>query len=76
MCYWLGREYWGRGVATDALRRFLAEIKARPLYARAAADNRASLRVLKSGFTIFSYDKAFANARGEDVEEVILKRIL
>jgi RimJ/RimL family protein N-acetyltransferase len=37
-------------------------------------DNIASIRVLeKCGFTIFGYDKGFANARGEVVEEVILK---
>ena len=77
VCYWLGKEYWGRGVATDALRQFLVEVTARPLYARAVADNLASLRVLeKAGFTISGYDKAFANARDVDVEEVILQRIL
>ncbi len=76
VCYWLGKEYWGRGIATHSLRQFLAEVQARPLYARAAADNLASLRLLeKAGFTISGYDKAFANARGEEVEEVILKLI-
>ena len=73
VCYWLGKEYWGRGIATDSLRQFLAEITARPLYARAVADNATSLRVLeKCGFRVSGYDKAFANARGEEVEEVIL----
>ncbi len=73
--YWIGREYWGRGVATAALRAFLAEIPARPLYARAAADNSASIRVLeKCGFTVSGRDRGFANARGEEVEELILRR--
>jgi RimJ/RimL family protein N-acetyltransferase len=72
--YWLGREYWGRGLATRALSEFLGQIKARPLYARAARDNVASLRVLeKCGFTIAGYDRDFANARGIEVEEVILR---
>jgi RimJ/RimL family protein N-acetyltransferase len=72
--YWLGREYWGRGIATKALTEFLGHLKARPVYARAAKDNTASIRVLaKCGFTISGHDKGFANARGEEVEEVVLR---
>ena len=49
-----------------------AQVKDRD--ARAAKDNVASLRVLeKRGFTICGNDKAFANARGEEVEEAILE---
>ena len=49
--YWIGRDYWGRGLATKALRLFLNVETERPLHARAAADNPASLRVLvKCGF--------------------------
>jgi RimJ/RimL family protein N-acetyltransferase len=49
--YWIGREHWGRGVATAALRLFLAELHERPLVATVAADNLASVRVLeKVGF--------------------------
>ena len=72
--YWVGREYWGRGIATKALTAFLGHLKARPVYARAAKDNIASIRVLaKCGFTICGHDKGFANARGEEVEEVVLR---
>ena len=72
--YWLGKEYWGRGIATKALSQFLGHVTARPLYAHVAKHNIASIRVLeKCGFTISGYDKGFANARGEEVEEVILK---
>ena len=72
--YWLGREYWGRGITTKALTAFLGHLKARPVYARAAKDNIASIRVLaKCGFTISGHDKGFANARGEEVEEVVLR---
>ena len=68
--YWLGKDHWGRGIATKALALFLIHVKVRPLYARAAADNCASIRVLKKcGFKICGEDKTFANARGEDVEE-------
>lgn len=72
--YWIGKQYWGKGIATEALSDFVRDLTTRPLYARAAKDNIASLRVLeKCGFTIFGYEKAFANARGEDTEEVVLK---
>lgn len=72
--YWLGKEYWGRGIASAALVQFLAVVEVRPLYARAAKDNAASIRVLKKcGFTVCGEDRGFANARGEEVEEVILR---
>ena len=74
MSYWIGREFWGKGIATKALAVFLSAVKARPLYARAAKDNIASLRVLeKCGFAITGYERGFANARGEEVEEVVLE---
>lgn len=72
--YWLGREYWGQGIATQALRLLLTQEKTRPLYARAAKDNIASLRVLeKCGFAICGEDKGFANARGQEIEEYLLR---
>lgn len=71
--YWLGRRFWGKGIATRALAAFLSLVTIRPLYARAAKDNAASLRVLqKCGFTIIGEDKGFANARGTEIEEYIL----
>ncbi len=49
--YWLGRPFWGRGIATAALVRLLAEVPARPLFARVAERNVGSRRVLeKCGF--------------------------
>jgi RimJ/RimL family protein N-acetyltransferase len=72
--YWIGRAFWGKGIATKALSMLLGSLKTRPLYARAAKDNIASIRVLeKCGFTISGYDKGFANARGGEIEEVILE---
>jgi RimJ/RimL family protein N-acetyltransferase len=74
VAYWIGKEFWGKGIATRALSELLSGLKTRPLYARAAKDNIASIRVLeKCGFTISGYEKAFANARGEEIEEAILK---
>jgi RimJ/RimL family protein N-acetyltransferase len=45
--YWIGREHWGRGYATDALRLLLAEIPDRPVFAHVALDNIGSRRVLE-----------------------------
>ena len=51
--YWIGRTFWGKAVATRALRAFLEEVTERPLYAGVAEHNVASIRVLeKCGFTI------------------------
>ena len=70
--YWLGREYWGKGIASAALSQVLDDVKARPLYARVAKHNSASLRVLqKCGFTITGEDK-FPTADGREDEEFIL----
>ncbi len=49
--YWIAREFWGRGIATEAVRLLLDEVRARPLWARVAVSNTGSVRVLeKSGF--------------------------
>lgn len=49
--YWLGRSFWGRGIASSALELFLREVTERPLLAWVASHNAASIRVLeKSGF--------------------------
>lgn len=70
--YWLGRDFWGRGIATAALRAFLEETTVRPLHARAAADNVASIRVLeKCGFTRCGDGRYFSNSRSREVDEVI-----
>jgi RimJ/RimL family protein N-acetyltransferase len=51
--YWLGREYWGKGIATSALRLFLGEVMERPLHAVVYKPNIASARVLeKCGFVL------------------------
>lgn len=71
--YWIDRAYWGRGIATTALRLLIAEVPERPLYARAAADNAGSRRVLeKCGFRVTARASGYANARGEEIDEVVL----
>jgi len=72
--YWVGREYWGQGVATQALKVFLTLLEERPLFARVVKDNLASLSVLqKCDFRIVGEDRGYANARHQQVEEYILK---
>lgn len=72
--YEIGKADWGKGYATRALTQFLALLTERPLHARAAKDNAGSLRVLaKCGFVVVGADKGFANARGCEVEEVVLR---
>lgn len=62
--YWLGREFWGRGIASAALEHFLQEVKPRPLYAHAAKTNPGSIRVL---------EKCSFILQGEDATEVIYR---
>ena len=53
--YWLGKTYWGRGIATEALRLYLEEEARRPLLATVAEHNTGSRRVLeKTGFRLVS----------------------
>lgn len=73
--YWIGKAFWNKGIATQALTQFLKMETTRPIYARAAKDNLASIRVLeKCGFDVIATDKAFANARQAEIEEVVLER--
>jgi RimJ/RimL family protein N-acetyltransferase len=71
--YWIARHAWGRGVATEALRILVSREAERPLFARVAAHNAASLAVLtKVGFTELSRDIDFAPGVGREVEEIVL----
>jgi RimJ/RimL family protein N-acetyltransferase len=65
--YWLGRGFWGRGIATAALAEFVQELKVRPLHAWVAASNAGSIRVLeKCGFVEIG-------SRTTDVEELLFE---
>jgi RimJ/RimL family protein N-acetyltransferase len=70
--YWIGREHWGKGIATLALAEFLDVETARPLHGAAAADNAGSIRVLeKCGFVRSGEARGYANARGEEIDEAL-----
>jgi RimJ/RimL family protein N-acetyltransferase len=70
--YWIGREHWGRGVATRALAAFVGLDRTRPLEAHVAVSNVASIRVLeKCGFALVR--DADPEPPVDDVEEVVLR---
>jgi RimJ/RimL family protein N-acetyltransferase len=70
--YWIGRPFWGRGIASSALALFLDVVAARPLYAYVAAHNAGSIRVLeKCGFRRVPAQDVQPATAGE-VEEVML----
>ena len=65
--YWLGRRFWGRGLATAALGEFVDELGVRPLHAWVAASNVGSTRVLeKCGFVQ-------VGSHTTDVEELLFE---
>lgn len=71
--YWLGKDYWGKGIATAALSQFLKQIETRPLYAHVAKHNIGSRRVLeKCGFIVSGEERFFSQILGKDIEEYIL----
>jgi RimJ/RimL family protein N-acetyltransferase len=68
--YWIGRPWWGRGIATEALRQFLVAHDARPLYAHVALENLGSIRVLeKNGFTLDQATMAALDTRADGFAE-------
>lgn len=70
--FWLARHAWGRGVATAALRLLVSHEAERPLYARAAAHNAASIAVLtRVGFTEVSRNVDYAPGVGRETEEIV-----
>ena len=72
--YWIGREWWGQGIATAALRLLLDLDPVRPLHARVAEGNVGSLTVLqRCGFRQTGRDRGYAAGRGREIEELILQ---
>jgi RimJ/RimL family protein N-acetyltransferase len=69
--YWIGKEHWGKGVATRALATFLQLVTERPLHAHVAKHNVGSIRVLeKCGFSVEREESGAVD--GEDVTEFML----
>ena len=71
--YWLGKEFWGKGIATQAVAEYVSLVKTRPLMAHVARHNIGSRRVLeKCGFKVIGEDK-YTNPAGVGVAEFVLK---
>src|SRR5215472_7416844 len=63
--YWIAPARWGQGLASQALRAFLAIESTRPLYGRVASHNVASAKVLaRAGFVEVGSDTGFAAGVG------------
>lgn len=72
--YWIGREFWGKGLATRALAELLDEVTVRPLHAHVAAHNVGSIRVLeKCGFVEVSRATAHDSLIGGELEELLME---
>lgn len=73
--YWLGRAFWGRGIASAALAAFLAEEEPRrPLSALVAVHNAASRRVLeRCGFVAVGAPTSAADGVMEQAFELVAR---
>jgi [ribosomal protein S5]-alanine N-acetyltransferase len=72
--YWIDKKFWGKGIATKALKELLKRENRRPVFGRVAFDNFGSQKVLeKCNFVKIGTDKGFANARQAEIEEFIYK---
>ena len=73
-CYWVGRDFWGRGIATRALRELVEELQIRPLYAWVATSNLGSIRLLeKCGFVVKDRRTEHDEKLGRPVEELLFE---
>jgi ribosomal-protein-alanine N-acetyltransferase len=78
--YWLGEEYWGRGIASAAARTLAERIGQEHLFARLEAQvfdwNPASMRVLeKAGFTRDAVLRSAATKDGMLIDTVLYARV-
>lgn len=72
--YWLGRAFWGKGIASAALAAFLDIETTRPLTAFAAAHNLGSIRVLeKNGFRKVGAHLEIETLDGQPFHGVIMR---
>jgi RimJ/RimL family protein N-acetyltransferase len=63
--YWIGKKFWGKGLATRALSEFVEEMRERPLHAWVATSNVGSIRVLEKCRFVR------VGSRTTDVEELL-----
>lgn len=74
LTYWIDRSRWGRGLATEAVRHLLIMEPVRPLFARVAAGNHGSRRVLeKAGFDPVGEETSYAAGVDAEIVEAIYR---
>jgi RimJ/RimL family protein N-acetyltransferase len=72
--YWIAPLRWGQGLASRALRAFVAIESTRPLYGRVAGHNAASAKVLaRAGFVEVGTETSFAPGVGREVVERVYR---
>lgn len=72
--YWYGREFWGKGIATEALAQLLNLVTRRPLKAFVSKTNPGSRRVLeKNGFVVVGEESSFSEQMNQQITEYILQ---
>jgi RimJ/RimL family protein N-acetyltransferase len=72
--YWIAPARWGQGLASRALRAFLAIEPTRPLYGRVAHHNGASAKVLaRADFVEVGRETSFARGVGAEIVELIYR---
>jgi RimJ/RimL family protein N-acetyltransferase len=73
--YWLGREFWGKGIATQALAELVEELD-RPLYAEVSTNNIGSIRVLeKCGFVEIGKTVEHHEPLGGDIDLLVMELV-
>lgn len=74
VAFWIDKAFWGKGIATKALKMFLEIETKRPIFGHAAFDNFGSQKVMeKCGFQKIGTEKGFANARQAEIEEFVYR---
>jgi [ribosomal protein S5]-alanine N-acetyltransferase len=70
--YAIAKEYWGKGIASKAVKEFLLQENKRPIFGHAAADNIGSIKVLeKNNFKFIRTQRGFSRSRGKEIDEVV-----
>tara|TARA_B100001996_G_C18379684_1_gene484828 strand:+ start:29 stop:547 length:519 start_codon:yes stop_codon:yes gene_type:complete len=79
--YWLGKKYWGKGFATEAVGRLLElgfdELNLNEIYAAYKVGNKASKKVLeKSGFQFYREKQEFDSVlnKNEQLIEMVKRK--
>ncbi|MGQ7786570.1 MULTISPECIES: GNAT family N-acetyltransferase [Actinomycetes] len=72
--FWTDKQFWGRGITTEAVSKFLHDFPERPVRARVVVDNVGTLKILQAlGFVEVGEESNFSNVRAAVVQEKILQ---